>query len=91
MNKIYQTKTTKLILQNKVYQVQCLRCKELNMPNPIYQIKPTKLNPSNQFYQTKSGETKSTENKTKVQSQLELSLAQFSPCLFFFFLILLTL
>ena len=61
-----QTKTTKLNLQNKVYQVYCLRCKELNIPNPIYSINSTKLNQSNQFYQTNSKETKSTENKTKV-------------------------
>ena len=61
--KICQTKTTKLNLKDKVYQVYCLRCKELNIPNPIYSIKPTKLNLSNQFYKTHSRETKSTENK----------------------------
>ena len=81
-NKIYWTISNKLNLQNQIYEAKCLKCQEPNIPNQIYSIKPTKLNPSNQFYQTNSRETKSTKNKTKVQYQLELSLAQFSPRLF---------
>ena len=43
----------------------------------IYSIKPTKLIQFNPYYRTKSA-----ENQSKVQSQLELSLAQLSPSLF---------
>ena len=58
------------------YQAKYLEYKEPNLLKQIYSIKPTKLSQSNQYYQTKS-----TENWSKVQSQLELSLAQLSPSL----------
>ena len=59
-------------------EMWCTKYTKSNVPNQIYSIKPTQLNPTNQFYETKSRETKS-----KVKSKLELSLAQFSPSLWF--------
>ena len=53
-----------------------------NIPNQIFSIKLTKRNLPNQFFQTKYRETKCTENQRKVQTQLELSLAQLSPSLY---------
>ena len=59
-----------------------MKCKEPNIPNQIFSIKSTKPNPPNQFYQIKSRGIKFTENWSKVQPQLVLSLVQLSPSLF---------
>ena len=56
----------------------------LNVKNKIYRAKYIQSNQQNQFYQSKCEETKSTDNQSKVQFQLELSLAQFSPRLSMF-------
>ena len=58
---IYQTKATKLNLQNQVYQTKCFKCEEPNLPNQSYKTESTKssvpskqsiLNVKNQIYQT---------------------------------------
>ena len=85
LNQMYKAKTAKLNLKNQIYQPKCLQCKEPNILNQIHSIKPTKVNPSNQFYQPKSREIESTKYQTEVQFQLELSLAQLSPSLFYIF------
>ena len=38
-SKIYQTKTTKLNLQNQIYQAECLKCKDPNLFNQSYKSK----------------------------------------------------
>ena len=59
-----------------------MKCKEPNILNKIHSIKPTKLSRPNHFFWSKSRETKSTEYQSKVQFQLDLSLAQLSSSLF---------
>ena len=79
-------KPSKLNLENEIYQKKMFEMLRANIPNLFYSIKPTKLNQSNQYYRTKSRENKCTENEIKVQSQLELSLAQLvfeKFCLYF--------
>ena len=62
-----------------LHRLQSKKFKEPIIPNQIYSIKPTKLNPPNQFYQPQSRETKSTVNRSELQSLPELSLVQLSP------------
>ena len=76
-NQLCKTESTKFILLKK-----CFNCKEPNTLKQINSIKPTELNPPTQIYQNKSQETKSIEILSKVQFQLEVSLAQLSPSLF---------
>ena len=62
-----------------------MKCREPNILNQIRSIKPTKLSQPNHFSWSKSRETKSTEYQSKVQFQLDLSLAQLSPSLLLHF------
>ena len=66
-------------IQNWIYIAKCLKCKEPSILNQFFFNQTFKI-------KTKSRETKSTENWSKVQSQLELSLAQLSPSLFTYLL-----
>ena len=82
LNQIYWTRYLPWGLLNQIYQsskvnqAKYLKCKEPNILNLIFWAKYIQ----NLIW---SRETKSTKKLSKVQSQLELSLAQLSPSFFF--------
>ena len=80
-NQIYKTKSTKLNLMSKLFEIDRTKYTEPNIPNQIFSIKPAKLTQPNRFYQIRSKKTKSTENQSIVRLKLELSLTQLSPSL----------